>query len=486
MSIVLAILGTLYVIASLLLLLYGLNAYLMIYYSLSRRYKPLVSGGGPDGRALEWPVVTVQLPIYNERNVCERVLRAAAALDYPRERLEIQVLDDSTDETGEIIDRVAGEIAREGLDIRVVRRQDRSGFKAGALAHATPLARGEFIAVFDADFVPEPDFLRRTLPPFLEDEQIAFVQTCWGHVNRWDNALTICQALGIDGHFQVEQPARANAGLFMNFNGTAGIWRRRAIEDVGGWSSQTLTEDLDLSYRVQLAGWKPFFIGDVVVPAEVPSTIAGVRSQQFRWAKGSFQTAILMLPRVWQGPFSLLKKIEAFLHLTNYGIHPMMLILAILALPILAMNLVSKVSPAVFFIAAFPIIAATLGPSTMYAIAVFRNPEKRVATLFWLPLLIIYGTGIAVSNSIAVFEAVVGKSSSFVRTPKKGDRRRSGYRVQGGGVWKFEIFMGIYSIGSIVVSLINGIYGAIPFLMIFASGFLAVGIRSAISMARDA
>lgn len=486
MSFILFLLLVIYACASVLLLLYGINTYLMLYYCLSsRRSISPVDNGTPGKGERPWPRVTVQLPIYNERNVSERVMRAAASQDYPLDRLEIQVLDDSIDETREIIDRMANEIKATGVDIRVVRRKDRSGFKAGALEYATKRATGEFLAVFDADFIPGPDFLKQTVPHFQEDDKIAFVQTRWGHVNRWENALTVCQSLGIDGHFRIEQPARANAGLFMNFNGTAGIWRRSAIEDAGGWSSRTLTEDLDLSYRVQLAGWKPCYLEDVVVPAEVPSTIAGVRSQQFRWAKGSIQTAILMLPGVWRGPYSLLKKIEAFLHLTNYGIHPMMLILAVLALPILSLDLV-KVSSSFFVVAAVPLIAATLGPSTMYAVAAFRDPGQKRVSLLWLPLLVVYGTGIAVSNTVAVYEAVVGKTSSFIRTPKKGGQKRSGYRLGRSRVWMVEIFMGIYSVGSIVACLKTGNYGILPFLVIFASGFLTVGIRTGLSLTKDA
>ncbi len=485
MSFLISILLVIYATASVLLLLYGINTYLMIYYSLSSRWQR--PGKGPRNASVgepSWPGVTVQLPIYNERNVSERVIRASAALDYPREKLEIQVLDDSSDETRDLIDRLVEELARTGLDIKAVRRADRTGFKAGALAHGMELAKGEFLAVFDADFVPQPDFLKKTIPPFFEDDKVAFVQARWGHVNRWENTLTICQSLGIDGHFQVEQPARANSGLFMNFNGTAGVWRRRAIEDAGGWSAKTLTEDLDLSYRVQLCGWKPCYIRDVVVPAEVPSTMAGVRSQQFRWAKGSIQTAILMLPRVWRGPYSLLKKVEAFLHLTNYGIHPMMLILALLAFPVLSLDLVQ--APMSFWIVvAGPLVAATLGPSTMYAVAALRNPGRKIS-LLWLPLLIVYGTGIAVSNTVAVYEAIVGKTSSFIRTPKKGGEKRSGYRLSRNRVWMFEIFMGVYSIGSVLAAIRNEHYGILPFLLIFASGFLTVGMRSAVSLAKDA
>ncbi len=470
-----------YGLASILLLLYGLNCYLMIYFSSKKRERVLddFTFGGP------WPKVTVQLPIFNERNVSERLIKAAAALDYPRNLLEIQVLDDSTDKTIEIIDNLAARLKEGGANIVVVRRDNREGYKAGALEHGMSISKSEFFAVFDADFVPAPDFLKNTIPAFFADEKIAFVQTRWGHLNRDESLLTRCQALGIDGHFLVEQPARAAAGLFMNFNGTAGVWRRIAVEEVGGWSNATLTEDLDLSYRVQLAGWKPYYIEDVVAPAEIPVTMAALKSQQFRWAKGSIQTARLMLPRVWKGPYSLLKKIEAFLHLTNYMVHPLMLTLAILAFPILQFNLI-KMPPWVFMIAIVPLAAATFGPSTMYTIAAFRNPESGKLSFVWLPLLVLYGTGIAVSNTMAVLEAIIGKSSSFIRTPKKGNFFSSGYRLKKNKVWALEVLIGIYSIGSIMAGITSGNYGIMPFLIIFAAGFLTVGIRTAYGLTRDA
>ncbi|MFQ6104315.1 MAG: glycosyltransferase [Candidatus Glassbacteria bacterium] len=471
----------LYGLASILLLIYGINCYLMIYYSSESRRK----WGEAKTYNGQWPRVTVQLPIFNEKNVAARIIQAACALDYPSDRLEIQVLDDSNDSTVDIVDRTTQRLRHRGIDVKVIRRPDRKGFKAGALAYGTQEAKGEFLAVFDADFVPDPEFLKKTIPALLEDDRVAFVQARWGHLNRYDSLLTRCQALGIDGHFLVEQPARAAANLFMNFNGTAGIWRKKAIDDVGGWSSATLTEDLDLSYRVQLAGWKPHYIVDVVAPAELPDTITAVKSQQFRWAKGSIQTALIMLPRVWRGPYSFLKKVEAFIHLTNYAVHPLMLTLALLAFPILKFNLIN-LPPWVFIIAALPLVAATFGPSTMYTVATFRNTEIKKSSFLWLPLLVLYGTGIAVSNTIAVVEAIIGKSSSFIRTPKKGNLKLSGYKLNRSKLWALEVMLGIYSIGSIMVSITSGNYGILPFLILFASAFLTVGIRTAIGITQDA
>ena len=471
----------LYAIASMLLLLYGINCYIMIYFSLLKKRSEDIKVD-PD---IDLPTVTIQLPIYNERNVSERVIRAAASLDYPIDKLEIQVLDDSNDETVSIVDRVVEELRGKGIDINAIRRPDRQGFKAGALAYGISSAKGEFLAVFDSDFVPGSDFLRRTIPVFMRDSKAAFVQTRWGHLNRRESVLTRCQALGIDGHFLVEQPARSKGGLFMNFNGTAGIWRKAAIVDAGGWSDATLTEDLDLSYRVQLAGWKPYYMSDVIVPAELPLTMAALKNQQFRWAKGSMQTALLVLPRVWRGPYSFLKKTEAFLHLTNYVVHPMMLVMALLALPMLLFGLV-RIPPWVFTIASLPLLVSTFGPSSMYIVAMARLSERRIGSFLWMPVLVVYGTGIAVSNSVAIFEAIAGKTSSFVRTPKKGESRSSGYRLGKNKIWAFEVLLGAYSICSVAAAVVSGNYGILPFLAIFAVGFLTVGIRTAVGSTRDA
>ena len=281
------LLGAVYAVCVLGLFVYGVNAYLMVALHLRGRRRPR-STAPP---LAVWPTVTVQLPIYNERYVARRLLEAVGALDYPADRLEIQVLDDSTDETTAIVIETAQTLAGRGLEVVHLHRRERAGFKAGALAAGLKEASGEFIAIFDADFVPPPDFLRRTLPHFA-DPGVAVVQTRWGHLNRDFSLLTVAQALGIDGHFAVEQAARARSGLFLNFNGTAGVWRRTAIDDAGGWTHDTLTEDLDLSYRAQLRGWRIEYRPEIVCPAELPVLVTGFKSQQRRWAQGSIQTAV--------------------------------------------------------------------------------------------------------------------------------------------------------------------------------------------------
>lgn len=476
----------LYACCSIALLLYGLNTYVMVALRLFRYKKSDIQPPSWDEDDPEsWPFVTVQLPIYNEQNVIERCIEAAVGLDWPRDRLEIQVLDDSTDITSELIDDIVESHLKRGVPISVIRREDRTGYKAGALANGMKVARGEYFAIFDADFVPPPDVLKRLMPEFDAEPRVGFVQARWGHLNRDENIFTRCQALGIDGHFLVEQSARFAAGLFMNFNGTAGIWSRRAIEDAGGWQGTTLTEDLDLSYRAMLKGYKPRYRPDVVIPAEIPATICGMKSQQFRWAKGSMQTLLLMAPRVFKGNYSLFKKLQAVFHLSNYAVHPLLLSLALMALPIITLFQL-QLPDRFWFWALIPLIAATIGPSTMYTVATLLDPDGKPRRLLWLPLLIVIGTGIAISNSLAVFEALVGRQSGFVRTPKRGERHISGYRLKRSYSWLFEIALGVYSVGSITAGFMNHHYGILPFLIIFASGFLLVGLRTASSLGSDA
>lgn len=331
-----AVLG-IYFTAALALLIYGLNCYVLVALFLRRRGAAAAARDrvrarfGDLATHPDAPRVTTQIPIYNEYNVAARVIEAACRLRYAPGRHEIQVLDDSDDETHNLVRRIVADHRRAGHDITVVHRRRRLGFKAGALHEGMRSAKGELFAIFDADFVPSSDFLQRTVPFFLDRPDVGLVQTRWGHLNRAHSLLTRAQAMGIDGHFMVEQSARAWNDLVLNFNGTAGLWRRSAIAAAGGWQGDTLPEDLDLSYRARLAGWHAVYLPDVVVPAEIPEDVNAFKSQQFRWAKGSMQTARKLLPRLLAAPLPWFTKVQAVLHLTHYVVHPLMLLLALLA-----------------------------------------------------------------------------------------------------------------------------------------------------------
>ncbi len=462
-----------YFSAAALLLAYGLNCYYLLY--LQRR-----SGSGAkspgvdlDGTDVDWPTVVTQLPIYNEANVAERVIRAAAGMEYPFGRHVIQVLDDSNDQTRETVDRVAEELIAAGKEVQVVRRKDREGFKAGALAEGLRRSDADLVAIFDADFVPPADFLILLVPAFLEEPQLGLVQARWGHLNAGSSVLTFAQSIGIDGHFSIEQAARSTGGLIMNFNGTAGIWRRRAIDDAGGWSSETLTEDLDLSYRAQLAGWKTRFFPDVVVPAEIPETVSGFKSQQFRWAKGSIQTARKLLPRVFGAPLPWRVKVQSFFHLTHYLIHPLILTIAVLALPVL-WTLPVDLPGWAFALVACALAMAMAGPTTLYFASqrcLYANWRRR---LLFLPFLMVVGIGLAASNGRAVMEGLFGRSSGeFVRTPKRGGGGWLGYRVKGKVSPSWEVALGTYCAVSLYFYLEAQNYLIGPFLGIYTAAFLS-------------
>jgi cellulose synthase/poly-beta-1,6-N-acetylglucosamine synthase-like glycosyltransferase len=471
-----------YAAASLGLFIYGMNCYVLLalylrtHRSALRQSADVIAGAESrfaDEANLPW--VTTQIPIYNEINVAERAMRTAAAMDYPRDRHEIQVLDDSTDETCKIVDRVAAKLRAEGHLVNVLRRADRVGYKAGALGAGMRVAKGEFIAIFDADFVPPAHFLRHTLPFFMRDERMGLVQARWGHLNREDSLLTWAQAVGIDGHFMVEQSARTFNGLLMNFNGTAGVWRRKAIEDAGGWSADTLTEDLDLSYRAQLKGWHTHFLASLEVCGELPANIADFKSQQFRWAKGSFQTAIKLLPRIWRSPCPFWVKIQATLHLTHYGIHPLMLTVALLAFPTMVC-FPAKLPFVLLMGVATALVAAMLAPLSMYFVSQWKLYSRLAWRIQWVPALMCVGVGLAVSNSRAIFEAILGVKSAFVRTPKRGDRLRRRYRVPTTILPWIEVTLGAYCAASVVVYFLSGKVLIGPFLIVYAAGFLGVGL----------
>ena len=473
-----------YLFALVSLFIYGMNCYLlMIFYRLKRpdalrQHEEIKKKFYHDYSQNDWPMVTIQLPIYNERYVIKRLIESVCRFDYPRELLEIQILDDSTDDTIDIAKSVADQMKQQGFDIVYIHRDSRVGYKAGALKEGLKCAKGELVAIFDADFMPHPSFLKETIPYFT-DSKIGMLQTRWGHINSDYSLLTRAQSMGIDGHFGVEQASRAWNGFFMNFNGTAGIWRKETIEDAGGWQADTLTEDLDLSYRAQLAGWKLKFVSDIVCPAEVPVTINAFKSQQHRWAKGSIQTAKKNLGRLFKSDVSYLVKLQAFLHLTHYMVHPMMLLVVLTSIPMLY-------SQSFFDSLAFPIMIftllclATCGPSSMYLYSqrvLYYDWKSRIKIL---PFLMCLGTGIAVNNTKAVLEAFLNRKSGFIRTPKYGIKKREDnwsskkYSIPLNAISMLEFFLGLYSLSGLVLFLFFSKYLVSPFLFIYTSGFFYV------------
>ncbi len=424
------------------------------------------------------PKVTIQLPLFNERYVVERLLRGITSIDYPKELLEIQILDDSTDHTVEIIQKSLSGYRHQGFDIVHLHRTQRKGYKAGALEAGLAQAKGEFIAIFDADFIPPPKFLDETLPYFA-DPRVGMVQARWGHINHDYSLLTRVQSMGIDGHFGVEQPARAWSGLLMNFNGTAGIWRKKAIEDAGGWEHDTLTEDMDLSYRAQLKGWKLEFSPSTVCPAELPVQIHAFKAQQHRWAKGSIQTARKLLGRILRAKIPFFVKLEAFLHLTHYMVHPLMLIVVLTSLPMLFTQwfYASLSYPIIFFTL---IALATCGPTSLYLYSqrlLYRDWLKNIK---FLPLLVCLGTGLAVSNTKAILEAFGDQTGAFIRTPKYDIRSRTDnwrkkiYRSPESLISILEFVMGCYSLVALILFLALRKYFISPFLVIYTIGFFSV------------
>ena len=380
------------------------------------RYKNFVPTPDAYFSEAELPTITVQLPLFNELYVVERLLKAVTAIDYAREKLEIQVLDDSTDETARVAEAVVAKYAKEGFDIHYIHRADRTGFKAGALENGNRFAKGELLAIFDADFVPKPDCLRK-LVHFFTDPMVGCAQMRWSHINGDYNLLTRLQTIMLDGHFVVEQTTRNRTGGFFNFNGTAGIWRRRAIEMSGGWQHDTLTEDTDLSFRAQLMGWKFVYLLDEEAPAEIPVEINAFKAQQRRWAKGVMQVGLKLYPRIWLAPLPLRVKLEMFFRLTGNISYPLMIVASFLQFPLLLVrynqpfyHLMVLDLPLLFF--------SSISVVLFYGSAVWYLDEKRAPRLLHLPLVMGLGIGLAFSNARAVLEALLGVKSEFVRTPK--------------------------------------------------------------------
>jgi cellulose synthase/poly-beta-1,6-N-acetylglucosamine synthase-like glycosyltransferase len=480
---------TAFIVATLLLAAYGLHLYALV--GLFRRKQKNTrakqaeiigqfhSKTPPD----QWPTVTTQIPLYNESIVAARVIEAVAAIDYPIDKHEIQILDDSTDDTRKIVDRTADRLSVKGYMVTVLRRTDRDGYKAGALARGVTVAKGEFIGIFDADFVPPVDFYHKSIPLLKADERLACLQGRWAHLNENESWLTRAQSLGIDGHFAIEQGARAWNNLMMNFNGTAGVWRKSAIEDpnVGGWSGDTLTEDLDLSYRAQLAGWKLNYCLDLACPAELPGTVNALKSQQRRWATGSIQVACKLLPRIWRAPLSFAEKIEATLHLTHYSVAIWMLILAVAARPMLFVWLDGRYMASWFWIMWIIVLCSAVAPSLTYAFA-RHTLGGGWSGIRIIPYMLVLGVGLCLNNAVAVIRGLFLHGGEFVRTPKSGSTGQSAsagaYKPIQTHLWMGELTLGIYSILCFVLYVISARWAFSVFLLIYGIGFLLTGYLS--------
>ncbi|MGE5263004.1 MAG: cellulose synthase family protein [Acidobacteriota bacterium] len=456
----------LYTLAAAGLALYGFNTLFVVYLYWRKRHVSI-----PLPTLSDHPRVTVQLPTFDELYVVERLIDAAAALQWPREQLEIQVLDDSDDETTAIVQARVDHYRGQGLDISLIHRVDRSGFKAGALARGLERAHGEFIAIFDADFVPPRDFLCNTIPFLTADPRLGLVQTRWAHLNAGYSPLTHAQSIALDGHFIVEQTARSRNGLFFNFNGTAGVWRRACIEQCGGWHGDTLSEDLDLSYRAQLLGWKFIFLPDLASPAEIPPQIHAFKRQQYRWAKGSTQCLLKFGPvLVRHTDLPLVKRIEGLMHLSGYLVHPLILTLLITIVPAMTLGVHFPEVMGYFSL-------SMLGPILLYALSqreLYPDWGRRFAYFGFLMLL---GTGVALNNTLAVLGAITGRGNNFRRTPK--------FRVEGQtGSWAAnryalpftwdavgELVLALYALVGVWVAYREGFYWTMPFMLLYSACF---------------
>jgi cellulose synthase/poly-beta-1,6-N-acetylglucosamine synthase-like glycosyltransferase len=462
------------------LAVYGWHRYYLVYLYMRNRDKQPKQGPPLSPT----PVVTIQLPLYNEMYVADRLIDAVCKIEYPRELLEIQVLDDSTDETQSIAELAVRRFAAQGVDIKYIHRADRTGYKAGALEGGLKVARGEFVGVFDADFIPTADFLTRLMPHFA-DPGVAMVQARWGHINEDYSLLTKIQAILLDGHFVLEHGGRNRGGRFFNFNGTAGVWRRIAIDDAGGWQHDTLTEDLDLSYRAQLRGWRFVFVPDLIAPAEVPVEMNAFKSQQHRWAKGSIQTCRKLLPQILRSNVPLGVKAEAFFHLTANFNYILMCILSVLIFPsmVIRYNMgwyeMLLIDVPLFF-------AATFSFCNFYLVCQREVHADWKSRAIYVPFLMSVGIGLSINNTRAVLEALFHKESEFKRTPKYrieanadewiGKKYRQSVAVQP----LIELAFGLYFTWTAFYALANGIYGTLPFLILFMVGFLYTGVLSVV------
>jgi cellulose synthase/poly-beta-1,6-N-acetylglucosamine synthase-like glycosyltransferase len=465
----------LFILSAIIITAYTCNFYYLTYLSIKRKEIFTTIDVGT-------PTVTIQLPIYNEKYVAKRLVDAVCAMDYPQEKMRIMVLDDSDDDTVKIIDDAVDEYKRQGFQIEHIRRGTRKGYKAGSLKHAMQTTDTEFVAIFDADFIPPDWFLKRAIPHFSKSN-IGFIQCRWGHVNENYSAITQAQALSLDFHFLIEQKAKSNSHLFMNFNGTAGIWKRECIEDAGGWHTATLVEDLDLSYRAQMKGWRCIFLPDIVVNAELPVQMNAAKRQQFRWAKGSIQCAIKLLAEIIiKRKVAIEAKIQAFVQLTRHIVYPLILV-QFLALPVLLaanMNL--------YLVSVIPALTIAtylaMGPGAYIIIiqSMYHNSWKSKAKI--LPALLVFNAGMSVNNSVAVFDAIFGKKNEFLRTPKYGiinkedDWRDKAYNLPFTKTTLLEIFFGIYGLMGILISIFSNNPIFAPIIGLQTVGFFYIAYMS--------
>ncbi len=473
--------GIVYVVASALLVAYGFN---LVYFSVVawRAGRQPTREPAPAGPL---PRVTVQLPIYNELYVSERIIAAACRLDYPAALLQIQVLDDSTDETTALVAGAVRRARASGVDISHVRRAGRAGFKAGALAHGLATATGEFVAIFDADFVPEPDFLRRAVAHF-DAPDVGFVQARWGHLNPGHSWLTRLQALAIDAHFMVEQHGRGLRGHWFNFNGTAGIWRRTAIEDAGGWTADTLTEDLDLSYRAHLRGWRGRYARDLVAPAELPAHMAGFRRQQHRWARGSLECAVKLLPAIWRADARLAIKAQATAHLLGYGVHLLLFVLTVIY-PLVVALAGGHTRVDLLFGTAYFFGLASLAPAVFFA-----TGQRQLGRPWWreagrVAAITVIGSGLMLNSVRAALQIVLGRAGEFERTAKFGlaaggpakHWMRQRYQLGFDPIVLAEAALGSYALATAWFAFTTRTWGIMLYAAIFGAGLLAVAAATA-------
>lgn len=467
-----------YFLSLTILFVFGLHGFVMIFYHYKYGHKTPVS----KDKIAEDAIVTIQLPLYNEMYVVERLINAVCQIDYPKDKMEIQVLDDSTDETTSIVAKEVEAKKMEGFDISHIRRGSREGFKAGALKEGMKVAKGEYIAIFDADFIPQKEFLKKTLSYFTDDK-VGMVQTRWEHLNGDYSIITKAQALALDGHFVIEQNVRNKSGFFINFNGTGGVWRKKCIEEAGNWHADTLTEDLDLSYRAQLIGWRFVFLKDFTSPAELPAEINALKNQQFRWTKGAVETAKKILPLVWKSKIPLRVKLQSTFHLTNNLVFPFILLAAILNVPLIFIKNSGSHEAYFAIMSLFVMASVSSFLFYLYSQKEIRTDWRKKIVLF--PLFLAGSMGLAVNNSRAVFEGLMNRKSEFVRTPKfKQESEKDSFT--GNKYLSKKIGFSVYVEAILAVYCLIGLFSSIyflelasiPFQILFFLGFAFMSYTS--------